>query len=164
MTLVDELTDQVPLSDVRGLVGHDAGQFVLVSRRQNQAALDGNEAAGHCERVDDGVLQDEIIEVMLSFLGVARQAVADFLDVILDFRVFEYDPGLPHAAEPAQARAIFIFERDRGGRGAPQVRQVLIDGARSLSQSAAQPTPTLAATAAAARNAVRDFNNDIRPP
>ena len=40
MTLIDELPDQVPLSDVRGLMGHYSGQFILVSGRKDQAALE----------------------------------------------------------------------------------------------------------------------------
>ena len=138
MTLVYELAHQMPLRDVCGLVRHDSRQFILVASCQDQAALDGDESSGHGEGIDDGVLQHEVIELVLAFLGVARQAVADFLDVILDLRVFEDHAALPHAGKPPQTRLILILERYRGGRGAAQIRQILIDGARTRAQPRAR--------------------------
>ena len=52
--LVDHATHQMPLGDVRGLVRHHAGELVLVAGGEKQAAVDGDEAAGHREGVDRG--------------------------------------------------------------------------------------------------------------
>src|ERR1700731_180088 len=108
MALIYELPDQVSLGDVRGLMGHDTGEFVLVSRRQDQAALDRDETSRHRKRVDDGILQYEVVELMLAFLGVARQAMADLLNVIADLRIFEDLSGLANLSEPTQSGPIFV--------------------------------------------------------
>src|SRR5882672_9754681 len=84
MALIDESAHDVPLCDVRGFVRHHSGQLIFVVRRQDQAAVDGNETARHRKRIDDGFLQHEIVELMLAFLGMARQTVADLLYVIAD--------------------------------------------------------------------------------
>ena len=95
---------QMPLGDVRGFVRHDAGEFIFVARREDQAAVDGDEAAGHREGIDDGIAHHEVIELVLAFLGMAREAVADLLNVIADLGIFEDDAGLAHLAEPHRAR------------------------------------------------------------
>ncbi len=147
MPLVDDAADQMPLGDVRGFVRHDAGEFVFVARRQDQAAVDGDEAAGHREGVDDGIAHDEVIELMLAFLGVAREAVADFLDVVADLGIFEDQPLCAHLARPHHARpgtpprAIRPRSRDCPIPAGP---------ARRRDRPAAQPTLTLAPTAQAA--------------
>src|ERR1700690_3695267 len=115
MTLVYELADQMPLRDVSGLVRHDSGGLVLVSSSQDQAALDGDEASWHGEGIDDGILQHEVVELGLAFLGAAREAVADLLNVVFDFGVLQHPPRLAHAGKPPQARPILILERYGGG-------------------------------------------------
>ena len=131
MALVDELPHQMPLGDVCGFVSHYAGEFILVARRQKQAAVNGNETARHRKRIEHGILQHEVVELMLTFLGMARQAVADLLNVIADLRILDDLPGLTDLGEPPQSGAIFILEGDGGRRRASQIRQILIDGARA---------------------------------
>ena len=87
-----------------------------------------------------GILQHEVIELVLAFLGAAREAVADLLDVILDFRVLQDLPGLAHAREPPHAGPVLIVERHGGGGRAAEIRQILIDGARARAQ-ARRPRP-----------------------
>jgi hypothetical protein len=131
VTLIDELPDQVPLSDVRGLVGHYSGQLIFIARGQDQAALDRDETSRHREGIDDGILQHEVVELMLAFFSTARQAVSDLLNVIAHLGIFEDYSGLAHAAEPTETRLIFVVERHgRGGR-ASKVRQVLVHRART---------------------------------
>jgi hypothetical protein len=126
VTLVDEPPDEMPLRDVRGLVRHHAGQLILIARGEDQAAVNGYEPSGHGKRVDDGIPHHEVEELMLSFLGAARQRMAYFLDVVADLRVFQHHPALIHLAEPAEAGAVFVLERHRRIGGAAQIRQVLI--------------------------------------
>ncbi len=110
MRLIDHAAHHMPLRDVRRFVRHDAGKFVFVARRQDQAAVDGDEPAGHREGVDDGVAHHEVIELMLAFLGVAREAVADFLDVIADLGILENEPLRAHLASPHLADLVLLLE------------------------------------------------------
>ena len=79
MRLVDHAAHQMALGDVRGLVRHHAGELILVARREDQAAVDGDEAARHRKCVDDRIAHDEVVELMLAFFGAAREAMADLL-------------------------------------------------------------------------------------
>ena len=110
MRLIDHAAHQMPLGDVRRLVRHDAGELVLVARRQHQPAVDGDEAARHREGVDDGVAHHEVIELMLALLGVAREAVADFLDVIADLGILQNEPLRAHLARPHLADLVLLLE------------------------------------------------------
>ena len=49
---------------------------------------------GMAEGVDLRVADDEVIELVLAFLRLAREAMANFLSVLLDFGVSE-DDALP---------------------------------------------------------------------
>src|ERR1700724_397838 len=112
MTLLDDSAHDMPLGDVRGFVRHHSGQFIFVAGRQYQAALDGNETARHRKSIDDRVLQHEAVELMLAFLSMALQAVANLLNVILDLRVFEDLPGLAYLGKPAHPSPVFFVERN----------------------------------------------------
>jgi len=85
--LVDHAAHQMSLRDVGGFVGHHAREFILVARGQEQPAVDHDEAARHRERVDHRIAHDRVVELVLAFLGVAREAVADLLNVIADLGV-----------------------------------------------------------------------------
>ncbi len=127
--MVNELAHQVALGDVRGLVSHHSRKFILVAGRQDQAAVYGNETARHRKGIDDRILQHEVVKLVLAFLGMARQAVADLLNIIADLGIFDNLTRRTDLAEPSESRSVFIVERHRGRRGASQIRQVLIDGA-----------------------------------
>ena len=81
-----------------------AGELVLVAGGEEQAAVDGDEAARHREGVDHGIAHHEVVELVLAFLGMAREAVADLLDVVADLGVFEHEPLRPHLPDPRRAR------------------------------------------------------------
>ncbi len=131
MALVDEPAHEVALGDVRGLVGHDPGQFVLVARGQDQPAVDGDESPRHGKRVDDRIADDEVIELMLTLFGAARKRMADLLDVGVDLGVLQHGAALAHLPEPAEARLVFVFEGYRRIRRAAELRQVLIGRAQA---------------------------------
>ena len=126
MALVDDLAHQVALGDVRGFVGHDAGELVLVARRQDQAAVDGDEAARHGEGIDDRVAHHEVVELMLAFLGPARQAMSDLLDVVAHLRVFQHAAALAHLPEPAESGLVLILQGHGRIRRAAEIREVLL--------------------------------------
>ena len=94
VALVDELAHDMPLRDVGGFVRQHTRQFVFVARRYDQAAVDDDESAGDGLGIDLGIANDEVIELVLAFLRLAREAVANFLGVLLDFGVREDDPLL----------------------------------------------------------------------
>ena len=117
MRLVDHAAHQMPLGDVRRFVRHDAGKLIFVARREDQAAVDGDEAARHRKGIDDGIAHHEVVELVLAFLGMAREAMADFLNVVADFGIFEDHTlsrasggptsgrlGIPPRAKPPQWR------------------------------------------------------------
>src|SRR5580692_7402942 len=70
---------------MRSFVRQHARQFILVAHRQKQSAVNGHESAGDCEGVDVGIADDEVIELVLAFLRLAREAMANLLGVLLDF-------------------------------------------------------------------------------
>src|SRR5580658_90661 len=94
MTLVDDLAHDMALSDVRGFVRQHACQFVFVARHQYQAAVDDYEPARDRLGVDVWVADDEVIELVLAFLRLAREAMTNFLSILADFRVREDESGL----------------------------------------------------------------------
>jgi len=131
MALFDHAPHDMALRDMRRFMGHDPCQFVLVAGGQDQTALDGNESARHGEGIDDGILQHEVVELVLALFGTTRQAVTDLLDVVVHLRVFEHLAGLPDAGEPAQACLVFLFQRYCCGGRASQIRQILPRGAQA---------------------------------
>jgi len=46
MALINDAANDVPLRDVRRFVCEHTGQFILVARRQDQAAVDRDEPPG----------------------------------------------------------------------------------------------------------------------
>ena len=125
MGLIDHAAHQVPLRDVGGFVRHDAGELVLIACGQKQARIDGNEPAGHGECVDHRIAHHEIIELMLPFLGVAGERVADGLDVVAHLRILEHHALRAHLPGPGLSDLILLLERDRRGRGTAEVGQLL---------------------------------------
>ena len=68
---------------------------------------------------------------MLTFLGAAREAVTDLLDVVADLGIFQHGPALAHLPEPSQAGLILIFERYSRIRRTAKFRQILVGHART---------------------------------
>ena len=63
LALRADLARDVVLRDVRDFVRHDARQLRLAAGGEHQALVDEDEAAGHREGVDRGVLDDEELEI-----------------------------------------------------------------------------------------------------
>jgi hypothetical protein len=100
MGLVDHAAHQMALRDVRRLVRQHTRELVLVRGHEEQAAVDHDEAARHGEGIDDRIAHHGVVELVLSFLGVAREAVAELLDVVGDLGVLEHEPLRAHLPRP----------------------------------------------------------------
>ncbi len=124
--LVDHAAHQVALRDVRRLVREHARELVLVGGREEQAAVDHDESARHREGVDDRIAHHGVVELMLSLLGAAREAVAELLDVVGDLRVLEHDPLRAHLPRPRLADLELLLQRHGGGGRTAEIGQVLL--------------------------------------
>ena len=83
----------VPLRDVRDLVGQHAGEFVFIAGRIDQAGMHTDVAAGQGEGIDIGIVDDEEREALAAVVGLRGNAVAHFVDVLGDLRVFDDPPA-----------------------------------------------------------------------
>src|ERR1700723_4372945 len=120
VALVDELAHEVALRDVRRFGPQYTRQFILVADGREQSAVNGHETAGDREGVDRWLADDEVIELVLAFLRLAREAMANFLRILLDFGVSEDDAFLAYLVNEAQAGVIFIVDGNRRVCGAAQ--------------------------------------------
>nr|WP_245903789.1 hypothetical protein [Sinimarinibacterium flocculans] len=115
---------QMALGDVRELVPHDAGDLALAVGGDQQAAVEADEAAGHRECIDAGVVDDEEGQ-----LGRARGAVRGELpahrrDVVGQLRVFEDVPTAVELPHDAGAQRLLLHRRQGVVGGLADVRQV----------------------------------------
>ena len=95
-------------------------------RREEQAAVDHDEAARHREGVDDRIAHHGVVELVLALLGVAREAVAELLDVVGDLGVLEHEPLRAHLPRPRLADLELLLEGYGGGGGAAEIGQILL--------------------------------------
>ena len=63
---------------VGGAEGH-AGELRLVGRTRDQAGMNEDLAAGHGERIDRVLVDDEEVEAVLPVMGMRRDALADVI-------------------------------------------------------------------------------------
>jgi len=86
------------LRDVRDLVRQYAGQLVFVARGIDQTGVNADISAGQGEGVDPGVINDKEREFMIPVVGLCGNAVAYFVDVLGDLRIFDQLPAHANAA------------------------------------------------------------------
>ena len=92
MRLVDDHARNVALRDMRGFMREHAGELVLVGGREEQPAVDRDEATRHGEGIDLRVAHDEVGELVLAFLSATREPMSDVLQVLGDLGVLENEP------------------------------------------------------------------------
>ena len=63
---------------------------------------------------------------MLSLLGMAREAVAELLDVVGDLRVLEHEPLRAHLPCPGLADLELLLQGYGGGGRTAEIRQILL--------------------------------------
>ena len=71
----------VPLRHVRDLVREHSGELVLVVRREQQAGVHADIAAGQRERVDLVLFDEEEVKLEIAVVRVARDLAAERADV-----------------------------------------------------------------------------------
>ena len=109
----------VALRDVRDLVRQYASQLVFVARGIDQAGVNTDISAGQGEGVDPGVINDKEREFMIPVVGLCGNAVANFVDVLGNLRIFDQLPAHPNAAHDCAPDLGFLrLIEDRIGRAA----------------------------------------------
>ena len=101
-------------------------QFILVAHGREQSTVNGHETAGDREGVDRWLTDDEVIELVLTFFRLARETMANFLDILLDFGVSQDDAFLAYLVYVGQAGVKFFVNGNRRVGGTAQFRQILI--------------------------------------
>src|SRR3974390_3040819 len=77
------------LDDVAGLMRDDAGELRLVVGRQNEPAVDADDAAEGREGIDDGFAQDVISKILSLVMRLRGQPHAELLDIVRNLRILE---------------------------------------------------------------------------
>ncbi len=99
--LIDHAAHEVALRDVRGLVREHARR--ARSRwwiARNKPLLIMMNPPGIAKALIAVIAHHGVIELVLSLLGMAREAVAELLDVVGDLGVLEHEPLRAHLPRP----------------------------------------------------------------
>jgi len=91
------------------LVGQDAGQFRLIVQISEQAPVDVDKTTGGCESVDVGAIEYRESEWELGPVAVGHQALADAIDVILQFLIIVSSTFGHHFLVHLPANGNFFF-------------------------------------------------------
>ena len=80
---------------------------------------------GMAKALIDRIAHHEVVELVLALLGVARERVAELLNVVGDLGVLEHEALGAHLSRPGLAHLVLLLEGNRGGRGAAEIGQFL---------------------------------------
>ncbi len=94
-------------------------------------ALTPMKPPGQREGVDARVAHGEEREAVRALVGLARQAHAERLQVLVDFRVLDDLAGLAQLAHDHEADLVLVGERQRRAGGRADVRQLAARGLRA---------------------------------
>ena len=83
-------------------------------------------ATGQGKGIDRGLVHDEKSERETAILGIGNKFLADILDVLVDFRIFNQISGCPQAAKNRATNLAFhLLGKDSIG-GTADVRQITL--------------------------------------
>jgi len=116
---------QVTLYDVADFVRQHASQFRFAGGGQYQAGVHTDDAARHGKCVDTFVPYHEKSKVLLIIRAVARQAVAESLQIINNLDVIHYIVASRDIAQDFLTDALFVLRSQYGLRHFSQVGQAV---------------------------------------
>jgi hypothetical protein len=114
----------VALGDVGDLVRQDACELRFVARREDEAVIHPDEAAGQCECVDSGIANDEEREAARAVGRLRGDARADRLQILVQLGVFQDLVLIPKLPHDHCADAVLVAAGDRRVRRRADVRKV----------------------------------------
>ena len=102
-----------------------AGEFRFVLREHDEPGVDADVTAGQRERVDLRVGHREELEVLLGIGGRVDEAVAELVQVVVDFRIVEIAARRADLAHDGLADLALLRRRERDLRRIAEVGQGL---------------------------------------
>jgi len=104
---------------MRNFMSQYASQLVFVARGIDKTGVDADIPTGQGEGIDPGIINDKERELMIPVVGLRGDAVAYFVDVLGDLRIFDELPAHTNASHDGPPDLGFLrLIEDRIGRAA----------------------------------------------
>ena len=120
---------------VRDLMGQHAREFVLAASGFEQSGVYADIATREGERVYPVILDNEECEVVIAFIGLGGDLVANFIDVFVDQRVLDDLAAIADIAHDRTANLRFVILGEHSVCRTTHVRELYIVSAGTADEN-----------------------------